>query len=122
MALTAAPAPARPTHADGYRLFQEVAQLLYRAGWRYLRVDTMTHSTETWTVRHHYTHGEWEWYFEPDKYWNPHATNGKMVRVRLDRPPLPVAESIVCELFGIKHDQFKQRLRDQAQQLKAIGN
>lgn len=88
-------------HSAGYTLFQQTLTLLRDLGWKKLRIDTYTHPDEVWTIRHHYTHGEWEWYFEPDRYWNPHDTNGKLVRVRLDRPPLPTVRELVSELLGI---------------------
>lgn len=109
MGLTTAPAlptPPAPTHVDGLRLFDEVLILMHQLGWQRLRVDTYNHPDQIWTIRHHYCHAEWEWYFEPDKYWNPHDTNGKLVRVRLSHPPLPSARQVLQNLLGITTTQI----------------
>lgn len=73
---------------------------LHEAGFQRLRVDTYTHPDLAWTIRHHYCHGEWEFYYEPDRYWHPHGSEGSLVRIRLDRPPLPTVEQILSELLG----------------------
>lgn len=99
MGITAAPAPPRPSHADGYRLFQQITQALCQMGWRYKRVDTMEHPQHVWTIRHHYCHEEWEWYYEPDRYWYPQGEVGMLVRVRLARPPLPTVKQVLRELL-----------------------
>lgn len=96
----APPTPPRATHREGYALFLEIMRQMHEAGWQRLRVDTYVHPRLIWTVRHHYCHDEWEFYYEPDRYWHPHGTEGKLVRVRLNRPPLPSAEQIITGLLG----------------------
>jgi len=103
--------PREPTHADGYAVFTDCIKLLYSLGWKPHRVDTLKHPNEVWTVRHHFTHGEWELYFEPDRYWNPHSTEGKLVKIRLDRPPLPTATRVVGELLGLSDAEIITQVR-----------
>lgn len=104
------PAPAAvaaplPTLEQGRALFHQVLLQLQNLGYERHRVDTLRHKEvapddrHAMTIRHHYDHGTWELYFEPDKYWNPSATPYRIVRIRTDRP-LATAQEIVQELVG----------------------
>ena len=94
-----------PTHQQGLAHFNAVLDQLAIQGWIRHRVDTLRHKTadpadrEAETIRHHYDHGAWELYLEPDKYWDPAAKPIRVVKIRLDRP-LAEAANIVEELLG----------------------
>lgn len=112
---------ALPTHEQGLARFDEVIARLLEAGFTRHRVDTLQHPLDAavtdrrqqMTVRHHFTHGEWELFYEPDRTWTPasrsqvvivsgnhaHPVLNRTVRIRLDRP-LPSVEAVISELFG----------------------
>ena len=101
-----APTPVLPTREQGLALFEQVLLELQACGWERHRVDTLRHldtgdsDRHAMTIRHHYDHGVWELYFEPDKYWQPDATALRIVRIRTDRPgPLPTPAQIRDELL-----------------------
>lgn len=95
-----------PTHEQGLALFDQVLHELERIGWERHRVDTLWHVSnpaerrDAPTIRHHYDHGVWELYYEPDKYWNPESVPERTVKIRLDRP-LPAVAQVRDELLGI---------------------
>jgi hypothetical protein len=103
-------------HAEGLAVFDGVIGALEAQGWTRLRVDTLQHpqaadlsSDVPNTVRHHYSSGVWELYFEPDAYWRrgqATAAGARQVRIRLDRPPLPTVPQVLSELFGPRYREF----------------
>lgn len=92
-----------PTHEQGKALFDQVLLELQARGWERHRVDTLRHlrspadSRDADTIRHHYDHGVWELYLEPDRYWAPNAKPIKLVKIRLDQP-LPTAAAVADQL------------------------
>lgn len=109
------PEPTLPTHAQGLALFDAVIVELEHGGWVRGRVDTLNHPThnpeplaDRFTIRHHYDHGVWELYFEPDRYWTkvPHP-DSRTARIRIDRPgPLPTAHAVIADLLGPRTGRY----------------
>lgn len=101
----------RAHHSDGLAIFNATIALLEGAGWERMRVDTLVRSDLHYHVRHHYSAGRWELYFEPRPRWErladisnlPLATPPREALIDLHRPPLPSSRAVLADLFGQHH-------------------
>lgn len=121
--------PVLPTHAQGLALFEQVLADLEAAGWYRARVDTFYHpanatqNRSAFTVRHHYDHGSWELYYEPDRYWNRNGVPSKTrtARIRLDRPlPQDGSAQVINDLFGPEAGRYFPATAEDAKPRKAV--
>ena len=85
-----------------YARFSEAIAVLRTDGWDNLRVDTLVHPldadepmNERYTIRHHYSGGEWDLYYEHPRFVT------RRVRIRLGRE-LPTVGQMMSELYGTR--------------------
>jgi hypothetical protein len=101
----------KATHADARAVFVATIARLKEAGWTRQAVDTLTRPDNCWQVRHHYTAGVWELYFEKQPWWRPGHQRASSVpdglqprTTRIDRSrSLPSSAAVLSELFGSAH-------------------